>query len=189
MNFINYIALVLLSLTIFISCSESDKVSTNKVKDVKGNHKTEEAVVNFPVKGYSFYGLEEVKPKEAISVEEMISIINKTGAFQGNVNATLDGVCKKMGCWVTMVNKSGESIRVRFKDHKFFIPTDTPIGTSVILKGTGKVDTISIDMQKHYLDDAKEAGEEVTQDEYNNITEDLIDFSFISDGILVRKKQ
>ncbi len=147
----------------------------------------EEVKANFPVDGYEFYGTTEVKPSEAITVEEMVVKVSTDGAFEGNVAAVLDGVCKKQGCWVTMTNKNGESVRVRFKDHSFGVPTDTPEGTEVILRGVATMDTTSMDLQKHYLDDAKEAGQEVSQEQYDAITEDLIEISFISDGILVKK--
>lgn len=186
MNFFNRVTIIISASIIILSCNNSAK-EPNKDNKVEKEAAKEEVKVDFPVEGYAFYGLAEVKPKEAVTVEEMVSIIGKSGTFEGHVNATLDGVCKKMGCWVTMVNKSGESIRVRFKDHAFGVPTETPVGTSVILRGVGKVDTVSVDMQKHYLDDAKEAGDDVSQEAYDAITEDLIDFSFISDGILVQK--
>ncbi len=168
---------------------DEEKEHTHKEGEEHHDHAAneEKAKVNFPVDGYEFYGLAEVKPSEAVTVEEMVLAIQKNGSFEGNVSAVLDGVCKKMGCWVTMVNKSGESVRVRFKDHEFGVPTNTPEGTEAVLKGIGKIDTISIDLQKHYLDDAKEAGEEVAQEKYDEITEDLIEVSFISDGILVKK--
>jgi len=154
-----------------------------------GKHEEEskEAQASFPVDGYEFYGMAEVKPSEALTVEEMVTKVYSNGSFDGNVSAVLDGVCKKQGCWVTMTNKSGESVRVRFKDHSFGVPTDTPEGTEVVLRGVAKMDTTSIDLQKHFLDDAKEAGQEVTQAQYDEITEDLVEISFISDGILVKK--
>ena len=181
------------------SCSEKEASHSEEHKGHghehhEGNHDDhdhdEKGVIEntgFPVEGYNFYGISEVIPKEAITVEEMVAEINSEGTFEGNVSAILNGVCKKKGCWVTMVNKSGESIRVRFKDHEFGVPTDTPEGTLVVLRGVGTMDTTTIDLQKHYLDDAKEAGEEVSQEQYDAITEDLIEISFISDGILVKK--
>lgn len=152
-----------------------------------GHDEAEEEKPSFPVEGYEFYGMAEVNPESAITVEEMVAKINADGTFDGNVSAVLDGVCKKMGCWVTMVNKSGESVRVRFKDHEFGVPTDTPEGTNVVLRGVGTMDTTTVEMRKHYLDDAREAGQEIAQEEYDAITEDLIEISFISDGILVKK--
>jgi len=156
-----------------------------------GEHKHDEANNNeqktYPVEGYEFYGMAEVKPSNAVTVEEMVAKVYADGSFEGDVVAILDGVCKKQGCWVTMTNKSGESIRVRFKDHSFGVPTDTPEGTEVVLRGVATIDTTSVELQKHYLDDAKEAGQEVSQEQYDAITEDLVEISFISDGILVKK--
>lgn len=186
MKYIIQQVIVLTCLLSVISCSNS--ITENNVKDHDDKKEVNKsAPVDFPVAGYDFYGMAEVKPKEAISVEEMIRKIQNTGSFEGHVNATLDGVCKKMGCWITMVNKSGESVRVRFKDHEFGVPTDTPVGASVVLVGIGKTDTVSVAMQKHYLDDAKETGDSVSQEQYDAITEDLINISFVSDGILVKK--
>jgi hypothetical protein len=166
---------------------EKEHIHTEGEEDHDHDTNEEKAKASFPVDGYEFYGLAEVKPSEAFTVEEMVLAIQEKGSFDGNVSAVLDGVCKKMGCWVTMVNKSGESVRVRFKDHEFGVPTDTPEGTEAVLRGIGTIDTTTIDLQKHYLDDAKEAGQEVSQKEYDAITEDLIEVSFISDGILVKK--
>ncbi len=117
----------------------------------------------------------------------MVAIVGEKGNFEGNVTAVLDGVCKKQGCWVTMKNENGESVRVRFKDHSFGVPTDTPEGTEVVLRGVATMDTTTVELQKHFLDDAKEAGEEVSQEDYDAITDDIIEVSFISDGILVKK--
>lgn len=174
----------LMAITLVLS-SCSDSASAEQAQD--GQEDTEQQQTSFPVEGYEFYGTAEVNPEEAVTVEEMVTKIYTEGTFEGNVSAVLDGVCKKKGCWVTLVNKSGESIRVQFKDHEFGVPTDTPEGAEVVLVGIGSIDTTSIELQKHFLDDAKEAGQEVTQAEYDAITEDLIEVSFTSDGILVKK--
>lgn len=154
------------------------------------DHSQEEFEVekpSFPVEGYDFYGMAEVKPNEAITVEEMVAKVEQNGVFEGNVLGVLDGVCKKMGCWISLINKSGESVRIKFKDHEFGVPTDTQEGIEVVVRGIAKMDTTTVEMQKHYLDDAKEAGEEVPQEKYDNITGDIIEISFISDAILVKK--
>ncbi len=182
------------------SCGNEGKENheTNEHHDESAHHEEgehaehveediEEEVVSFPVEGYEFYGVAEVKPDEAVTVEEMVAIVEDKGNFEGNVSAVLDGVCKKQGCWVTMKNKNGESVRVRFKDHSFGVPTDTPEGTLVVLRGVATMDTTTVELQKHFLDDAKEAGEEVSQEDYDAITDDIIEVSFISDGILVKK--
>lgn len=184
--------LVFGSMLVFtFSCESSTQGNSKDVKvleDKKHDYvaeKNQDINEGFSVDGYKFYGNKKVTLKEAVTVQEMINQVNTQKSFQGVVAAKLSGVCKKMGCWVTLEN--GENpIRVRFKDHAFFVPTDTPEGTSAVLVGSAKIDTISVDLQKHYLDDAKEAGKEIAQEEYDAITEDLIEISFISDGILVK---
>ena len=73
-----------------------------------------------------------------------------------------------------------------FRDH-FTIPIETASGTEAVLYGDLVMDTLSIDFQKHLLDDAKEAGDEVSQEEYDAITEDKIEASFDCESILVKK--
>ena len=73
-----------------------------------------------------------------------------------------------MTCMQTADEKE---VRIFFKDH-FTIPTETPIGTDVVINGTAKADTFSVEFQRHLLDDAKESGEEVSEEEYNAIVED-----------------
>jgi hypothetical protein len=47
---------------------------------------------------------------------------------------------------------------------------------------------MDVDMQKHLLDDAAEAGEEVSQADYDAITEDKLELVFDCESILVAKQ-
>ncbi|MBK6525468.1 MAG: DUF4920 domain-containing protein [Crocinitomicaceae bacterium] len=109
-----------------------------------------------------------------------------TGAFTDKVSVKIAEVCQKAGCWITFDDEKGGSIRVFFRDH-FTIPIETATGTEAILYGSLVMDTLSVDFQKHLLDDAKEAGEEVSQAEYDAITEDKIETTFDCESILVKK--
>jgi hypothetical protein len=142
----------------------------------------EEGVVM--VNGLQFFGNNEFELTEWSSVDEMYTTVMETGTFEGLVKAEISEVCKKAGCWITVLKEDGSAVRVIFRDH-FGIPTDTPAGYEVIMNGVGQVDTTSIELQKHFLDDAKEAGEEVSQADYDVITKDLIEVSFDCDGLLV----
>lgn len=136
---------------------------------------------------YTLYGHKDMDAQDAAGDVEMLTEHEITGKFTGKVAVKLSGVCKKAGCWVTFPGREGEGdVRVVFKDH-FTIPTDTPVGTEAILLGSMVNDTISVAMQKHYLDDAKEAGQEVSQEEYDAITEDKVTFTFDCESILVKK--
>ena len=44
-------------------------------------------------------------------------------------------VCAKKGCWMTIADGSGASVRITFKDYSFFMPTQLAQGTVVVAKG------------------------------------------------------
>lgn len=172
---------------VFTSCGEAKEEAKAEVKaevheETIDEEFLEEGVVM--VNGLQFFGNNEFELTEWVSVDEMCTAVNETGIFEGLVKAEISEVCKKMGCWITVLREDGSTIRVIFRDH-FVIPTDTPSGYEVIMNGVAKVDTTSVELQKHFLDDAKEAGEEVSQADYDAITEELIEVSFDCDGILV----
>jgi hypothetical protein len=167
------------------SCGEAKEETTEVSTETHAADSTvvEEKVM---VDGYEYYGIKEMDTQGGVSVEEMKAIIDSTGAFEGKINTTLFGVCKKAGCWVTIDNPGGEPIRVVFGEHAFFVPVDTQEGREVIIEGMAVMDTTSVDMQKHFLDDAKEAGQEVPQSAYDEITEPLVEISFNATGILIK---
>lgn len=170
------------------SCGEQKE--EEEVKDenkTETTHEEEEVVEEkVMVDGYEYYGIKEMDSQGGVSVEEMIATIDSTRAFEGKINTSLFGVCKKAGCWVTIDNPGGEPIRVVFGEHAFFVPVDTKEGREVIIEGVAVMDTTSIEMQKHFLDDAKETGQEVPQSAYDEITEPLVEVSFNATGILIK---
>jgi len=175
----------------FTSCGEAKEEVKEEVtenKEVTEEITEEEEVVEegvVMINGLQFFGNNEFEMADSWStVDEMYNTVMETGTFEGQVKAEISEVCKKAGCWITVMKEDGSNVRVIFRDH-FGIPTDTPAGYEVIMNGIGQVDTTSIELQKHFLDDAKEAGEEVSQADYDAITEDLIEVSFDCDGVLV----
>jgi hypothetical protein len=167
----------------FTSCGEvKEEVKEEAKEETIDEDVLEEGVIM--INGLQFFGNNEFELTEWSSVDEMYTTVMETGTFEGLVKAEISEVCKKAGCWITVLKEDGSTVRVIFRDH-FGIPTDTPAGYEVIMNGVGQVDTTSIELQKHFLDDAKEAGEEVSQADYDAITEDLIEVSFDCDGLLV----
>ena len=167
----------------FTSCGEAKEEAKSDVKEEAVDEDIlEEGVVM--VNGLQFFGNNEFELTEWLSVDEMYTTVMETGTFEGLVKAEISEVCKKMGCWITVLREDGSTIRVIFRNH-FVIPTDTPSGYEVIMNGVAKVDTTSVELQKHFLDDAKDSGEEVSQADYDAITEELIEVSFDCDGLLV----
>jgi hypothetical protein len=99
--------------------------------------------------------------------------------FTGKVKGTVNKVCEKKGCWMTLAQTDGEGIMIRFKDYKFFMPKNI-IGKDVVLQGTAKKTTTSVKMLKHYAEDAGKSKEEIEK-----ITEPKTEIEFIATGVLV----
>ncbi|MBI3134069.1 MAG: DUF4920 domain-containing protein [Bacteroidetes bacterium] len=154
------------------------------------HHEEEEATIAFDGvdKGeYVLYGHTDILADSAATVTEMFAEMESTGAFNRKVSVKIAEVCQQAGCWITFDDEKGGAIRVFFRDH-FTIPIETPAGTEAVLYGSLVMDTLSVDFQKHLLDDSKAAGEEVTQEQYDAIKEDKIETTFDCESILVKKQ-
>ena len=170
-------AIVLLGAAFLVGCT-AENTSTTESETVTTTETIEAQ--------YDYYGTKELTADGAISVEEMLVILEKEGTFKGKIKSTLAAVCKTAGCWVTLPNPNGEPIRVFFGDHDFFVPTDTPEGVEVILEGETYVQTSTIEIQQHLLEDEYGVGNE-PQEKLDAITGDLVEIGFDASGILIKK--
>ncbi|MEY4803958.1 MAG: hypothetical protein RL331_471 [Bacteroidota bacterium] len=131
---------------------------------------------------YKHYGPVAVDSTQALTLDQMLV------AFQANpkndmftFSAPLVGVCQSAGCWVNVQPSNGDLIRVRFKDH-FLVPPATEINSVAYFHGKAYYDTLSIELQKHFLEDAK-----APQSEIDQITAPKIELNFEADGVWVKK--
>jgi hypothetical protein len=188
---------VVCATSLFMACSnnantESTTENADSTMTTEANIAEEETENTLTFDGveqgdYMLYGYSEITPEgELADVATLTSVVEKTGKFEGKVKVTIAEVCQKAGCWITFNDSNDESIRVFFRDH-FTIPIETVSGTEAILYGIATQDTTSVDMQKHLLEDAVEAGKEVSQAEIDAITEDKIELTFDCESILVKK--
>ena len=101
-------------------------------------------------------------------------------------NVILDGVitqtCAKKGCWMDVKMAEGDTMMVRFKDYDFFVPKEGVQNLRTVMCGTAKMDTISVDLLRHYAEDAGE-----TEDKIMQITEPRFVLEFIADGVLIEQ--
>lgn len=128
---------------------------------------------------FSEYGTYKVDASQAVPVEKMIADFRLNGSKKSTytVAAGIEEVCAKAGCWINIKNPEGNQLMVRFKDH-FTIPTDTKLGTTAYLHGDLYTDTVSVDMLRHFAEDAGKSPEEIAK-----ITEAKITMGFEADGI------
>lgn len=125
------------------------------------------------------YGPYKVEVANAIPVQAMVVDFSAKGNQRTayTVVADIEEVCSKAGCWINIQKSKDETLMVRFKDH-FTIPIDTKLGTKAFLHGELYSDTVSVDMLRHFAEDAGK-----TEAEIMKITQPKITNSFEADGI------
>lgn len=125
------------------------------------------------------YGTFKVDQTQAITVPDMMTDFRENGNKRTTytISAPIEEVCAKAGCWINIKGDGAKNIMVRFKDH-FTIPTDTKLGTVAFLHGDLYVDTVSVDMLRHYAEDAGKPKEDIEK-----ITQPRITMGFEADGI------
>lgn len=132
--------------------------------------------------------------KEYVSYGELIE--DKTSASYISVlesamedtleNVVLEGeiiqTCAKKGCWMDVKIDNRDTIMVRFKDYGFFVPIEGVEGNRVVFRGNAMMDTLSVDMLRHYAEDAGKSESEIMA-----ITDPVFELKFIADGVLIEQ--
>ena len=132
-------------------------------------------------KEFQFFGM-EIEDKVTHSYADVFEL-----AQNGPVeNVILDGfitqTCAKKGCWMDVKMPEGDTMMVRFKDYGFFVPIEGVEDLRTVIRGTAKMDTISVDLLRHYAEDAGDSEDEIMQ-----ITEPRFVLEFIADGVLIEQ--
>lgn len=128
----------------------------------------------------SFYG-ETFVIDESISVDQMKTKLDETQPIENLiVNGVIKDVCQVKGCWLTLESADGDAVRVTFKDYSFFVPKDIS-GKEVVIKGVGKIETTSVEDQRHYAEDEGQSEEEIAK-----ITEPLMEYTFVAEGVKIK---
>ena len=134
---------------------------------------------------YESFG-EKISPEGALTAEEMMNKYEQMSVgdsvqvtFKGEVNS----VCQAKGCWMKLdLGKPDSESFVRFKDYGFFVPMNSK-GAEAIIKGIAKKEETSVEELKHYAKDAGKPEEEIAK-----ITEPKVEYTFLADGVLLKKK-
>ena len=124
------------------------------------------------------YG-EPITAAGARPLAELPSLLGTTDSAQVKLVGTAATVCQAEGCWLTMELPSGQSMRVRFKDHSFFVPKDIA-GKTVVVNGWAHRETVSVADLRHYAEDAGKSAKEIAA-----ITQPEQQLNFQADGVLV----
>lgn len=128
--------------------------------------------------GRMFYG-SVIDPDGAVDAAELRNLLQDEGRaevrFEGEVTAT----CPKKGCWMDVA--SGEdTVFVRFLDYGFFVPTEGAEGKRAVMAGEAFFDTLTVDMLRHYAEDAGEPEEVIAA-----ISEPELRLAFTATGVMI----
>ena len=157
---------------IFSSCIALAIVSCSSLKSIDNSDKK-------LGESYGPVKVDTANAQEFSSMLETIKWIDEPTEF--TFSAPINQVCLKAGCWVKIDKGNGETLMVRFKDH-FTIPVDTEIGTEAYFHGMAYWDEVSVEMLKHYAEDAGKSPEEIAK-----IIDPEYVMSFEADGIVLVK--
>jgi Domain of unknown function (DUF4920) len=124
-----------------------------------------------------------IDAKKAMKYDELVPKMANVDSMPAKVTAKVSQVCQKKGCWMTLVSEKGHPpMRVTFKDYAFFMPKDLS-GKEVVVQGFAFVETTSVDVLRHYAEDAGKTKEEIAA-----ITQPKRELSFEAAGVVILDK-
>lgn len=132
---------------------------------------------------YASFGA-KFQPKKVLNEKQMLKkykSLKKGDTVVVQFKSNIKEVCKKKGCWMQMDLSEGKKSFVKFKDYGFFVPLNAD-NSEAILNGKAFVNVVSVDELRHY---AKDGGK--SQAEINKITKPEVTYSFMADGVLIKK--
>jgi hypothetical protein len=106
------------------------------------------------------FGDQNITEEGKISGLELLNTLASNDSAQVKVEAKINSICQKKGCWMYVDLGDTTEMLVRFKDYEFFVPMDATDKIAMI-EGIAKVDTLSVKWQKHLKEDANASQEEI----------------------------
>ncbi len=168
-NTLLYLTCCISSLLI-ISCKGQAPQTVDKALNTQTTYTIEEA-----------YGEQFEIGNVVSSVDQTIGLLTTQDTVEVVLEANVEAVCKKKGCWMNLVdiqNPSEENaFFVKFKDYGFFMPLDSE-GYRVLVKGKAYKEVTSIDELRHYAEDEGQSPEQIAK-----ITEPMEELKILSTGV------
>lgn len=95
----------------------------------------------------------------AIAANDVNAKLKGTASTELKVTGKVKEVCKAEGCWLKMETANGDMM-IRMKDHSFFVPVSME-GKTIVVDGTASIKETSVEMLKHYAEDAGKSQAEI----------------------------
>jgi hypothetical protein len=129
---------------------------------------------------FTFYGT-EISNDSILNFIIEKEIVMKQGLKPCKLKGEIVETCSKKGCWMTL-DTGEDTLFIKFRDYGFFVPVDSVEGKTAIIQGDLFLDTTSVEMLKHYAEDAGKSEEEIAL-----ITEPSFELGFIADGVIIKE--
>jgi hypothetical protein len=127
-----------------------------------------------------FYG-EKFDTTGAITQVEMVQNYAGSDTMPVKFKASIVEICAKAGCWMTIANNANYPMYVFMKDHAFGVPLEGCAKLGCIVNGVVHRDTLSVDILKHFAEDANKS-----QAEIDAITEPIPCLSVTASGVALK---
>lgn len=134
-----------------------------------------------PPKGPANKGMifgEKTSAEGAIQANELANKLQGAEPADVKVIGKVVEVCKAEGCWLRMETANGPML-IKMKDHAFLVPLAMN-GKTIVAEGTATLKETSVEMLRHYAEDAGKSKEEIAA-----IKEAKKEISMQAKGILV----
>lgn len=165
--------ITVLALSVALSACQSNQSEDTIEEEV--------VVVEEPI-NYAFYG-EEINSEGVMSYQEFETALNEKDTVAVKLSGVIDKTCTVKGCWMKVsVDGEEDPLHVTFKDYGFFVPKEGMENKEAIFEGIAYVDTISVDMLRHYAED-----EGLSVDEIAAIKEPEVVVTFEAAGVLIEE--
>ena len=121
---------------------------------------------------------EVITEEGAASFVQVIDQLKTEDEVNTKVVGTIQKVCKKKGCWVTLSDsQSEENLFVKFKDYGFFLPLDCE-DRKVVMDGKAFKETTPVDELRHYAEDEGQSAKEIAA-----IVDPKVEYKFLASGV------
>ena len=95
----------------------------------------------------------------AIGANELPAVLVDKQTADVKVKGKVTEVCKSEGCWIRMETANGPML-IKMKDHAFMVPLALN-GKTIVAEGTAELKETTVEMLKHYAEDAGKSKAEI----------------------------
>ena len=111
-----------------------------------------------PAKKGMIFGI-NTTAEGAVAANELTKVMAEKTTADVKVKGIVTEVCKAEGCWIRMQTASGTML-IKMKDHSFTVPLALN-GKTIVADGTAELKETSVEMLKHYAEDAGKSKAEI----------------------------